>query len=163
MSSVTIAEKQPTAACELSEKLEEINARLLKVRNQKQQFRQLSKSLGNKTETNSKPKKQQIVNLKPIKKSKAAFHHPRLEHVLAEVVYSPYMTKPSDPYPQEVFRIPEKIRELKHQKQKKISDLPIEARPFDVESVKSIFVKEIVNYNASFMIKVKPLFPFSSL
>jgi hypothetical protein len=125
---------QPTP----QEKLEEISVRLAEVRKKRAEF-----------DGNKKPKPQSRSSVS----KKKSFHHPKLEYVMAEVVYSPYMTKPNEHYSQETFRIPEKLRELK-KKSNRIQTLPKEEQPFEFKEIRGRFMDEVANYNVSFAMPV---------
>jgi hypothetical protein len=125
------------------EKLDEINKQLAEVR----------KKLAERN-----PSKAQRKNSKsPVKKRE--FHHPKLEFILGQIVHSPYMTKPLDKYPQETFDIPHKLHELKR-KACKVSDLPKEEHPFDLDEVKDRFMKEIVNFTVTYKVASVSYFLF---
>lgn len=127
-----------------ADKLQEINAKLAEVRQQRLQF----------AKPDTRLRKPRPGKLKPVQKKGLRLHHPTLEYAVAEAVYSPYMTKPSAPYPDQVYRMPEKLRSLKSQ-HLELRNLPEDLRPFDLDAVKRTFLNEIVNYNTSF-VKVVP-------
>ena len=65
------------------------------------------------------------------KKPKKSFSHPKLDFVYGEVAFSPYLTKPLDPYPETTFTVVEDLRELKRQGVNKIDKLPKDKQPYD--------------------------------
>lgn len=133
------------------DKLEEINQKLAEIRKKRLEF-----DAESSTQKKKKSKAQQKSSLKK------SFHHPKLDYVIAEIVYSPYMTKPNESYSEETFRMPEKLSELK-KKTSKLEDLPPEEQPFDFKEVKGRFLNEVANFNVSFVMPVRlysHLFPF---
>lgn len=122
-------------AVAIQDKLEEINQQLAEVRKQKQEL--------------EKPVKRKSIKLEK-KGSKNSFHHPKLDYVMAEVVYSPYMTKPNEKYSEDTLKVPEKLRELK-KLGSKLKDIPPELQPFDVEKVKEKFIEDVVKYTVSYI------------
>jgi hypothetical protein len=82
------------------------------------------------------------------------FSHPNLEYVYAETVYSPYMIKPKDKYPKEIYEIANKVRDLKN-KGLKFREIPAEERPYDPDAMKAAFVNEVILYNPSYLAKPK--------
>lgn len=122
-------------------RLEEINEKLAEVR----------KKLADKHANNNlriKIKKKEPPRGRR-KSGQKTLHHPKLEFVLGEVVFSPYMTKPLDPYPQETFEVPKKLHELKKKLQSDPS-APKEELPYDVEFVRDRFLNEVANFSISF-------------
>ena len=134
------------------QKLDEINQKLAEVRRKRLEFEAGSSSSTTKKSKN-KSKTAKSASKTDTKALKKSFHHPKLDYVLAEIVYSPYMTKPNESYSQETFRIPEKLSELK-KKASKLEELPAEDQPFDLEEVKGRFLNEVANYNVSFVMPV---------
>lgn len=123
-------------------KLNAINQQLAEVR------KKLADRHSSQQVKNHKPKERQTIQPKR-KTTKKTFHHPKLDFVLGEVVFSPYMTKPLDPYPQETFEVPKKLHELK-KKVVKGSDVPKEELPYDVDFVRNRFIHEVANFSVSF-------------
>ena len=127
------------------DKLEEINQKLAEIRKKRQEF---------DAESSTQKKKKSKSQLKSEKSTlKKSFHHPKLDYIIAEIVYSPYMTKPNESYSQETFRMPEKLSELK-KKTSKLDELPPEEHPFDLKEVKGRFLNEVANFNVSFVMPV---------
>lgn len=123
-------------------KLNAINQQLAEVR------KKLADRHSSQQVKHHKPKEKQTIQTKR-KSAKKTFHHPKLDFVLGEVVFSPYMTKPLDPYPQETFEVPKKLHELK----KKVvegSDVPKDELPYDVDFVRNRFIHEVANFSVSF-------------
>lgn len=123
----------------IEEKLDDINKKLAEVRQQRLESEKKDK----------KPQKKRSVGT-----TKSSFHHPKLDYVIGEIVHSPYMTKPQEAYPSETFRVQEKLRELKRTGSK-LSELPHEERPFDMEETKSRFIEEVVKYNVTYTLPVR--------
>eukprot|EP01040_Poterioochromonas_malhamensis_P015407 gene15407-17240_t len=121
------------------DKLQEINQKLAEVRKKRMEFEQ-----------GDGPKRPAARRKSAAEGPRKSFHHPKLDYVMAEIVYSPYMTKPNESYSQETFRVPEKLSELK-KKAQKIDDLPKEEVPFDMQEIKGRFINEVANYNVSFV------------
>lgn len=120
------------------DKLDEINQQLAAVR-----LKLATLQHDNKSPHKSPPKENNDKHGK-----KSAFHHPKLDLVMGEVVHSPYMTAPMDRYPQETFSVPKKIQELK---KKHSADIPRDELPYDMNEIKHRFIDEVVNYNVSYI------------
>jgi hypothetical protein len=134
-------------------RLEEINEKLAEVR----------KKLADKHANNNlriKIKKKEPPRGRR-KSGQKTLHHPKLEFVLGEVVFSPYMTKPLDPYPQETFEVPKKLHELKKKLQSDPS-APKEELPYDVEFVRDRFLNEVANFSISFNSSAEEKSPLST-
>jgi hypothetical protein len=86
-------------------------------------------------------------------KPKKSFHHPKLEYIYGEIVCSPYLTPPLENYPKEVFKVIEDLRELKRNGVKSISKLPKTKQPYDVKKIRNTFIKDVINYEVSFLPK----------
>lgn len=121
---------------EVTHRLEEINTKLAEVRKRRLQFAKVK---------GGSPHKQKVQYPKRTSK----MHHPHLDFVLAEVAFSPYLTKPDEPYSRSVIKIPDKLRALKH-KNIKLAELPKEEKLLDMKKVKDIFINEVFRYNSSF-------------
>jgi hypothetical protein len=80
---------------------------------------------------------------------KRVFHHPNLDFIIGEVVYSPYMTNPLDRYPSQTFTVVEEVRKYK-QKGLKYQDIPKEKVPFDIKLSRSTFRREVLDFRPSF-------------
>lgn len=121
-------------------KLEEINAQLAAIRKEREEStaKKTGRVMGKRTDYSKRPKK--------------SFHHPNLELVMGELIYSPYRIHPLATYPDETFRMSEKLKELRQNGQK-FEELPDEEKPFDLKHVKRSFMSEIANYNPGFNIK----------
>ncbi len=133
------------------DKLQEINQKLAEVRKKRMEFEQ-----------GDGPKRPAARRKSAAEGPRKSFHHPKLDYVMAEIVYSPYMTKPNESYSQETFRVPEKLSELK-KKAQKIDDLPKEEVPFDMQEIKGRFINEVANYNVSFVMPVSDLYPSNAI
>ncbi len=119
-----------------SEKLEAINKQIADIRKQRQEATASDgRVMGLRIDYSQRPKK--------------TFHHPKLEYVYGEIVYSPYMTKPQEKYPEETFQMVGKLRDMK-KKGLSFSDVPHEEKPYNERSVKNKFISEVVNYNPCF-------------
>ncbi len=99
--------------------------------------------------TNSKAKKKKADPNRH--KFKLEFHHPNLEYVYGQVLYSPYLTKPLDPYPEKTLKGVDKLNELKSKGYYKFEDIPEEERPYDVKQAKKEFIKEVIKYHPSYL------------
>eukprot|EP01039_Chlorochromonas_danica_P012931 gene12931-14907_t len=135
-------------------KLDAINQKLAEVR-KKLADRHSSQQL-----KHHKPKEKQTIQSKR-KSTKKTFHHPKLDFVLGEVVFSPYMTKPLDPYPQETFEVPRRLHELK-KKVVKGSELSKDELPYDVDFVRNRFIHEVANFSVSFNMSPEERSPVST-
>ncbi len=142
-------------------KLEEINKQLAAIRKEREESssKKSGRVLGKRTDYSKRPKK--------------SFHHPNLEYVMGELIYSPYRTHPLAKYPEETFRMNDKLKDLR-KSGCKFDDLPEQEKPYDVQQVRKSFVKEIANYNPGFNIKAvswldillshaRPFFPLNDL
>lgn len=126
-------------------KLEEINKQLAEVR------QKLAEKHGQDHTHHARkksPKQTQHGRKKP------ELHHPKLDFVLGEVVFSPYMTKPLDPYPQETFEVPKKLHDLRRKlnSSESMANVPKDELPYDVEYIKDRFLREVANFSVSFSI-----------
>lgn len=127
----------------INDKLEEINKKLAEVRQQRIDFESKDKKPTKRASTSSSTKR--------------SFHHPKLEYVIGEIVHSPYMTKPQEAYPSETFRVQEKLRELKRAGSK-LSEIPKEERPFDMDETKNKFIEDVIKYNVTYTMPVSNWF-----
>lgn len=132
--------KKPISA---KDKLDEINQQLAAVR-----LKLATLQHDNKSPHKSPPREHGDKHGEKHGKYKSAFHHPKLDLVMGEIVNSPYMTAPMDRYPQETFSVPQKIQELKNKHS--AEDIPREELPYDVNEIKHRFLDEVVNYNVSY-------------
>ena len=80
---------------------------------------------------------------------KKFFSHPKLEYVYGEIMFSPYMNSPKDPYPASTYTMNETIKELKR-RNISFHELPEEDKPYDENLIKRSFIKEVCNYNPKF-------------
>ena len=144
--------QKPTA----EEKLKGIELKLREVR-EKRKFMEIEK-LAKEEEAfealsghkKKKPKKKFQLKKIPVKKSnKLEFHHPYVDYIFADVVNSPYMTKPLDHYPKATFTIVEQLRELKR-KGIKFSDIPKDKQPYNIDEVRNTFIEEVVKFHANY-------------
>ena len=138
-----------------SQKLLEINAKLAEVRRLRLQAMDSSKNSGDQSSSSNSQSaaphhRKKVEKKAKVVRSNTTLHHPKLDFVVGEVVFSPYMTKPHMPYPDAVFRIPEKLRELK-KRNEKLKDLPVEEQPYDLQLAHEVFVNEVIRYNGSFL------------
>lgn len=117
----------------LSEKINEIRKQRLEM--------QISLEHDSKKKVTRKTEKEHINK---------RFHHPNLEYVYGEVIYSPYLVKPLDPYPKETFEVVDELREFKR-KGYKYKDIPKGEAPYDVGAAKKIFIKEVIQYHPSYL------------
>lgn len=85
---------------------------------------------------------------KKIKKStKREFYHPKLEFVMAEAAYSPYLTPPTASYGQKTLHYPEKMKEIRFQGR---DPIPEEGFPVEIEFARRRFIKDIIKFKPRF-------------
>jgi hypothetical protein len=87
-------------------------------------------------------------------KPKLKLLHPKLDLVFGEIMYSPYMTRPQDQYSKKMYRMNERLKDLKNY-DIKIRDLPPAERPYEFKDIKAQFVKEVINFNPSYVLTSK--------
>jgi hypothetical protein len=141
------------------ERLKEIERKLAEVRQKRVEFEtkekksdsQLLKKPRNKSP--SKNNNSTSTTAHRPKPKKSPYYHPKLDYVLAEVVYSPYNMNPKFTPKREENQIHEKLRELKR-KATHISDLPKEEQPFDMKEIERRFEKEVARYRVSYITPV---------
>jgi hypothetical protein len=122
---------------ELSIKLKSLNDRIAEIKQEKNKLSPLAKF--------NVVKKQEKM---PTKKStKRALYHPKLEFVMAEAAYSPYLTPPTASYGQKTLHYPGKIKEIRFQGRDAI---PEEGFPVDLEFARRRFMKEIIGFQPRF-------------
>jgi hypothetical protein len=122
---------------ELDQKLKSINDKLHKVHEERKRMSPLAKySIASKSTTPASQKR-----LK-----KRALYHPRLNLIIAETCYSPYLTKPYEPYSEKTLRVPMQIKELRFSG----SDENVEGFPVEMKMAKKVFIKDIIEYKAHF-------------
>lgn len=133
-------------------KLESINQQIAELRQKR--FEEMRLGGPKKPLSPPKPKKRkkQSVN--------ANFHHPKLEYVYGEVIYSPYMVSPNKTYPKEYFEVPKKLRELKRDglRLKKVEK---EKRPYNLDETRKRFIDEVINYHVCFTDAVSEVLQFN--
>ena len=88
------------------------------------------------------------------KRPKKLFNHPKLEHVYGEIVFSPYTISPIDSYPEDIYTMPKKLRDLRaNEVAAKIlpegAEKPNLELPYDLRKTKNEFIK-VVNYKAKY-------------
>lgn len=121
---------------EMDQKLKSINDRLHKVHEERKKMSPLSKySIASKS-TSAANKKMK----------KRALYHPRLDFIIAETCYSPYLTSPYEPYSEKTLRVPMQVKELRFSG----SDVNAEGFPVEMKKAKKIFIKDIIEYKAHF-------------
>ncbi len=130
----------------MQEKLDDINQKLQEVRKQR---------LQHDHSAHKKVAKKPVKAASPPKKD---LYHPRLDLIMAQVVHSPYLTEPNIPYTNEFFRMHEKLESFR-KSGAKITDIPVEQRPFDPEETKQKFMDEVFNANVSFAMPVSHFVP----
>jgi hypothetical protein len=121
-----------------TEKLDEITKQIHELRHQRHQTmigQSKGRKFGPKTDYSSRP----------IRK----LHHPKLEYIYGEIVFSPYLTKLSKPYPKEVYSMSAKLKDLKREGFDFASASP-DQLPFDVKKTKNEFIREVVNFEPNF-------------
>jgi hypothetical protein len=130
-----------TENAKLIAKLDKVAAEIEEVRKRKELLapKKEKKTYNTKKIDHRKPKRQLI--------------HPKLDYVYGEVAFSPYLTKPLDPYPETTFTMVEELRELKRKGVKKIEHLPEDKRPYDPKKIKDIFINDVLKYEVSFLPK----------
>jgi hypothetical protein len=127
---------------ELKSKLHSISARLAKIQLEKRKLSPLYRP-------STSPKKEK----KEKKSHKREFYHPKLEFVMAEAAYSPYLTPPTASYGEKTLRFPSKMKEIRFQGR---DPIPEEGFPVDVDFARRRFVKEIINFKPRFEVRVSP-------
>mmetsp|Transcript_9906 Transcript_9906/g.16609 ORF Transcript_9906/g.16609 Transcript_9906/m.16609 type:complete len:353 (-) Transcript_9906:254-1312(-) len=85
------------------------------------------------------------------KVQKKMFSHPKLDYVYGEIMHSPYLTPPTQSYPQSTYSMPHQLKELKRAGVS-FAELPDDLKPYDHEDMKRQFIKEVCNYNPKFNI-----------
>ena len=122
------------------EKLKKINEELAKVRKEREEASQkrTGRVLGKRTDYSKVPKK--------------SFHHPKIEYLYGEIMYSPYLTPPLQTYSKKTFEVSDKLKDLKR-KGLKFEEIPDEEKPYDAKSMRNKFIKDIANYNPGFNVK----------
>ena len=80
---------------------------------------------------------------------KPPLHHPSLEYIFGQVLYSPYLTSPLDAYNHKTLKGIDELNELKNKGYANFKDIPDDLRPYDPKEAKKEFIKEILNYNPS--------------
>lgn len=136
--------KRGAAQIPVEEKLKIINEQLAEVKKKRLEF----------DRANSPPKRRAKKAEKSHERpKKPALYHPKLDYIMGQIVYSPYMVNPRHAYPRETFDVPEKLYDLKR-KSPKLKELPEDLHPFDLKEIKKKFMKEVVNYNVSFTMPV---------
>lgn len=129
------------SASDAQKKLEKINAEIEKVKAEKLALNP------------HKERKRIAPAINHAEKPKKSFSHPKLDFIYGEILSSPYLTPPLDPYPKEVFSTVNTLRELKRQGVKAIADLPRDRQPYNPKKHKNLFIREVVNYEVSFLPK----------
>ena len=139
--SLEMSKEHTLSASEAKAKLEKIMIELEKVKAEKIALNP------------AKARKNLAPPINHAEKPKKTFSHPKLDFIYGEVMSSPYLTKPLDPYPREVFTVVHQLRELKRQGVKAIKDLPAEKQPYNPTKTRNAFIREVVNYEVSFLPK----------
>ncbi len=131
------AKRPKSAAVVAADKLEDINKQIADIRKLRQEASHNTNGRvnGPKKNYDQKPKK--------------TFHHSNLDFVIGEIVYSPYMTKPQERYPEQTFKMVGKLRDMKRRGVSFLT-VPEHEKPYCEKEVKNIFIKEVVNYMPAF-------------
>ena len=111
----------------------------------------ISKIQKHRQELSEKPPRKHWPKKKPIPKIKALYH-PKLDFVVGQMMASPYMADPNYTYPRAVYKVPVELKTLQDEGYKKFKDIPKEKKPYDAKVMKEMFVKEIINYNATYLV-----------
>jgi hypothetical protein len=127
---------------ELTQKLHSISTRLAQIQLEKRKLSPLYRP-------STSPKKDK----KEKKNQKREFYHPKLEFVMAEAAYSPYLTPPTASYGEKTLRYPSKMKEIRFQGR---DPIPEEGFPVDVDFARRRFVKEIINFKPRFEVRDSP-------
>lgn len=77
------------------------------------------------------------------------FFHPKLEYIIAEVSNSPYLVHPEHAYSKKNIKNADIIRDMKFSGQK-LRDFTSDLIPFDIKESKSVFLSEVVGFEARF-------------
>lgn len=123
---------------ELAKKLQSISQRLSEIQSEKRKLSPLSRP-------STAPKKE--TSEKKTKPHKREFFHPKLEFIMAEAAYSPYLTPPTASYGKKTLHYPFKMKEIRFQGR---DPIPEEGFPVDIDFAKRRFVKEIINFKPRF-------------
>jgi hypothetical protein len=134
---------------ELSQQLKSISQRLAKIQVEKRKLSPLYRP------TTPNTNKQETKK----EKRKREFFHPKLEFVMAEAAYSPYLTPPTANYGQKTLHYPSKMKEIRFQGR---DPIPEEGFPVDVEFARRRFVKEIIQFKPRFEVQLLPIFSLAS-
>jgi hypothetical protein len=121
---------------ELSQQLKSISQRLAKIQVEKRKLSPLYRPATTTTKQENKKEK-----------TKREFFHPKLEFVMAEAAYSPYLTPPTANYGQKTLHYPSKMKEIRFQGR---DPIPEEGFPVDVNFARRRFVKEIIQFKPRF-------------
>eukprot|EP01038_Epipyxis_sp_PR26KG_P010293 gene10293-13837_t len=121
-------------------KIDEIAEQLLEVRRKRLEFNGADKSNSGRVHSARRDYAKKVAK---------SFHHPNFEYVLGEIVYSPYLTRPSAAYSDETFQMASRLRELR-KTGCRFKDLPKEKAPYNLIEAKNKFINDVVNYNPSF-------------
>ena len=85
------------------------------------------------------------------KSYKREYHHPKLEFVMAEAAYSPYLTPPTASYGHKTLHYPEKMKEIRFQGR---DPIPEEGFPVDIEFARKRFIKDIIKFKPRFEVRI---------
>ena len=95
-----------------------------------------------------KPKKKEVLKLPKIKVDKyseAALHHPKLELIMAQNAYSPYLVPPDKKYTQKTFQSGY-VSELRFEK-KSVAKKKL---PYDLAKAKRRFIEDILKFKVDY-------------
>eukprot|EP00602_Paraphysomonas_sp_CaronLab_P001698 CAMPEP_0185034514 /NCGR_PEP_ID=MMETSP1103-20130426/24482_1 /TAXON_ID=36769 /ORGANISM="Paraphysomonas bandaiensis, Strain Caron Lab Isolate" /LENGTH=805 /DNA_ID=CAMNT_0027571203 /DNA_START=102 /DNA_END=2519 /DNA_ORIENTATION=- len=124
---------------QLSVKLRSLGEQIADIQAKRKKLSPLSKySVVSPTKSN---------NSKDTKKSsKKMLHHPKLEYVVAEAAFSPYLTRPEASYSERTLSVPGKIKEARFAGKEPTR----ETIPVNMKKAKKVFMDEIVNFKPRF-------------
>jgi len=93
--------------------------------------------------------------LPPVIKPKPKPSHPNLRMIVAEMAFSPYLTKPTEPYTTDAMRMVPKLAEIRFNS--KMSNAPRVSKkdiPCDLKEAKAKWKAEIVNFNEAHSVAI---------
>ncbi|KAJ1410389.1 hypothetical protein B484DRAFT_482772, partial [Ochromonadaceae sp. CCMP2298] len=116
---------------QIIQKLQSLNGQLAEVRAAR-------KMVKNDGRVSSGPKSLQLA--------KKHFSHPKLDYIYGEIMYSPYLTPPSESYPRTTYTITEQLKEYRGLGCE-FENIPAELRPYDPKVLKKLLIKEVCHYS----------------
>jgi hypothetical protein len=136
-------------------KLEEINKKLIAIREKKNKLSRC-KSTVKKDPPVALFRSMSFVDepkefkTPKFKKPSLKLYHPDKARVYGEVIYSPYLTRPNAQYPPVMYEVQAKLSNMR-KKGLHFSDLPPEEVPYDLEATKKKFISDVIEFNPCFL------------